>query len=96
MTTVNLQSYAPIINDPSKGEEILNKIKSCDPSKNVVTVDFIGIVSMTTFCAKQIFGTLFKELGSETFLKNIIIKNASDDVYLVIKLGLEGTINEVK
>lgn len=47
---------------------------------------------MATYCAKQIFGRLYVELGQNIFSKNIIIKNASDNVRLIIQLGIRFAI----
>jgi hypothetical protein len=88
MNTIDLKKYSPIISDRTTGEKIYTEIMKNEPSKNRVTIDMSSIKSMATFCAKQIFGKLYIELGSESFFKNIIIKGASDDVQSIIKLGI--------
>ena len=74
MKSLSLQSYSPIISDKTIGERIYNEILGLDPKENMVEIDMAGIVSMTTYCAKQIFGKLYKELGPKLFEKNIILK----------------------
>ncbi len=97
MNTIDLKNYSPIISDKHTGAKIYNEIKKNEPSKNKVTIDMSSIKSMATFCAKQIFGRLYIELGSECFFKNIIIKGASDDVQSIIKLGIRFAVeNEIK
>lgn len=88
MNTIDLKNYSPIISDKNTGEIIYNTIRKNDPSTNKIIVDMSSIKSMATFCAKQIFGRLYIELGSECFFNNIIIKGASDDVKSIIKLGI--------
>lgn len=95
MKSISLRPYAPIISNRARGKEILDKIMALDPLNNEVTVDMTDIISMTTYCAKQIFGTLYKELGGKVFQKNIILKNVSEDVYLVIRLGIDNVIKEL-
>ena len=76
---------------------IINDIFELNPQDEQLEIDMTGIMSMTTFCAKQIFGRLYIELGSECFFKNIIIKGASDDVQSIIKLGIRFAVeNEIK
>lgn len=48
-----------------------------NPSNNVVVVDMMGVIAMTTQCANIIFGTLYRELGSDTYFQNIKMKNAT-------------------
>ena len=49
---------------------------------------------MATFCAKQIFGKLYVDLGSENFFERIEILNASDDLKSIIKIGIQSAIQE--
>ena len=50
---------------------------------------------MATFCAKQIFGKLYMELNPDVFFSNIKIKNANDDVKLIIRMGIQNAIETV-
>lgn len=90
---VDLREYAPIISTKETGDIIFNKIVEANPKSNVVEINMGGIKSMATFCANQIFGRLYKELKPEVFGKNIIIKNASDDVRPIIQLGIRFAIS---
>ena len=67
MKSISLQQYSPIISDKEKGNVIYNDIFELDPQNEQVEIDMTGIMSMTTFCAKQIFGQLYKKLGSCLF-----------------------------
>lgn len=96
MNTIDLKDYSPIISDKNTGAKIYNEIKKNEPLNNKVTIDMSSIKSMATFCAKQIFGRLYIELGSECFLKHHN-KGASDDVQSIIKLGIRFAVeNEIK
>lgn len=92
MKSISLQQYSPIISDKEKGNVIYNDIFELDPQNERVEIDMTGIMSMTTFCAKQIFGQLYKKLGSCLFEKNIILKNVSSDVLLIIKMGIKNAV----
>ena len=92
MKSISLQQYSPIISDKEKGNVIYNDIFELDPQNEQVEIDMTGIMSMTTFCAKQIFGQLYKKLGSCLFEKNMILKNVSSDVLLIIKMGIKNAV----
>ena len=78
-----------MLTDKSKGEEIFEQIKRLNPMEEVVEIDLEGIVSMATFCARQIFGRLYVELGPEKFGRNVILKNMNEDVEYIIKWGIQ-------
>ena len=89
---ISLDEFATIISSKESGSIIYNLIKDSIPQENEVTIDMRSIKSMATYCAKQIFGRLYVELGQNIFSKNIIIKNASDNVRLIIQLGIRFAI----
>jgi hypothetical protein len=93
MKTISLGKYAPIISDKEIGDDIYNQIKESLAKDDVVEIDLSEIKSMATFCAKQIFGNLFVELGSETFYERIILKNANNDIKSLIKIGIRHSIS---
>lgn len=93
MITVSLKPYAPIISDDSVGQRILSDIKDALNEDSVI-IDMDGIVSMATYCAKQIFGNLYVSLGASNFFDKIRIANASDDLKVIIRMGIAATIND--
>lgn len=93
MIEICLKQYAPVISDEKIGLEILNKIKNALRTGDVV-VDMSDVKSMATFCAKQIFGQLYKELGSGPFYSKIKIKNANDDIKVIIRMGIVSALND--
>lgn len=93
MIVISLNQYAPVISDEQTGLEILNSIKSALESDDVV-VDMTEVKSMATFCAKQIFGTLYVELGPSVFYSRIQIKNANDDIKVIIRMGIVSALND--
>lgn len=95
MGTINLSKYAPVIRDKETGQQIYDSIKQMKPESEVVTIDFSDIVTMATFCAKQIFGKLYLELNPEVFFSNIKIINANDDVKLIIRMGIQNAIETI-
>lgn len=94
MKIISLKEFSPIISDKQSGDKIYRMIKNFNPDSAVVGVDMGGIKSMATFCAKQIFGRLYLELTPAVFYSNVKIINASEDVKLIIKLGIQSAVNE--
>jgi len=95
MKTIDLSKYSPIISDKGIGEEIYNTIKKGLESNETLTVDMTGIRSMATFCAKQIFGKLYLEIGANSFFERLILKNASNDLKAIIKVGIQNAIEDI-
>lgn len=91
---IKLDQYGPIISDKAIGDEIYSKISDALEKKESVTIDFTGIKSMATFCAKQIFGRIYLELTPTVFFEKLILKNALEDVKLIIKIGIQNAIEE--
>ena len=91
---INLEEFAPIISSKEDGKRIYDLIKSENPLENQIIIDMKHIKSMATFCAKQIFGRLYIELTQKVFSKNIIITNASENVKLIIQLGVRFAIED--
>ena len=89
-----VKKYGLIISDQESGEKIYKKIRAIlDSNKNCV-MNFEDVKSMATFNAKQVFGRLYIELGSERFFEKIEIKNASEDLRLIIRLGIQSALED--
>lgn len=93
MIEIQLQQHAPVISDEQTGQEIYNDIKNA-LANNTVIIDMTDVKSMATFCAKQIFGRLYKELGPAEFYSKIQIKNANDDLKVIIRMGIVSALND--
>lgn len=89
---IKLSNYGIIISSKSTGEEIYNDIKSKLDSNESVTIDFGGIKSMATFCAKQIFGRLYIEMGGRSFFEKIKMVNADNDLKTIIEIGIQHSL----
>lgn len=94
MGTINLDKYGPIISTKELGDKILETARNKLKSNDKIQLDLKGIRSMATFCAKQIFGKLYIELGAENFFERVEIQNASDDLKSIIKIGIQSAIQE--
>lgn len=88
MKTIDLTEYAPVISDEQTGIKIYQEIKNAISQEETIVIDMSGIKSMATFCAKQIFGQLYRELGPSDFYSKIQIKNANDDIKVIIRMGI--------
>ena len=93
MIEIKLNQYAPVISDEQTGLEIYNTIKSALKA-DVVIVDMSYVKSMATFCAKQIFGRLYKELGPNAFYSKIQIKGANGDIKVIIRMGIVSALKD--
>jgi anti-anti-sigma regulatory factor len=89
---IKLNTYGSIISDDTIGKEIVSKIQAGLLLNLPVVIDFSDVISITTFNAKQIFGHFYKTLGAQGFVKNILLKNASDNIQTIIKLGIRESI----
>ena len=96
MKILSLKQYTPAITSPSKAEELYKLIKDNDPFNNVIIIDLGGIETMTTQCAKIIFGQLYIELGADVFYQNIELKNCSEGLQIVIEFGIEHALMQKK
>lgn len=94
MDKLVLSEYGNIISDQEIGEKVYNLIKSELKVNHNLKVDFSNIKSMATFNAKQIFGRLYIDLGADNFFKRITLINASDDLKLIISLGIQSALED--
>jgi hypothetical protein len=93
---IELKKYGVIISDQNSGKVIFDKIKETLELQDKCIVDFQEVKSMATYNAKQIFGKLYIELGSNVFFEKIEIKNASEDLKLIIRLGIQSALEDKK
>lgn len=91
---IDLNKYGTIISDQESGVNIYNEIKNVLDSNENCIVDCSDVKSMATYNAKQIFGKLYLELGSESFFEKIEIRTASEDLRLIIMLGIQSAIED--
>ena len=68
---IKLEKFGPIISDKKLGNDISKLIEKSLKSNQSIEIDFENVISMATFCAKQIFGKLYVEKGAEFFFENI-------------------------
>lgn len=94
MKNLNLSKYGPIISDKNKGEEIFKLLYESAVANDFINLDLSSIKSMATFNAKQIFGQLYLKMGPESFFEKIRFVNTSDDLKLIIKIGIQNAIED--
>ena len=94
MNSVDLAEFGPIISSKTIGEQIYEMIKAKIKTGTPVVVQLQSIKSMATFCAKQIFGRLYLELGSEAFFEKIILKGADQDLKTIIQIGIQNALEK--
>ena len=86
--TIKIQDFGNNITNEIIGEQIYLKIKE-NLSSDEIELDFQKVRVMTTFCAKQIFGRLLKELGQEMFFRKLSFVRADDNIKYIISIGVE-------
>ncbi|MDM1368856.1 STAS-like domain-containing protein [Myroides marinus] len=93
-SVIEIKEFGPIVSNKETGEKIYQMITDALKKEAIVTVDLEGILSMATFCAKQIFGKLYLDLEPHFFFERIKIKNANNDLKLIINMGIHSAIND--
>lgn len=97
MTTIFLFKFGAVINDTQTGATIYNTIKQAlEKPSNQVEVELLGVITMATFCAKQIFGRLYVEMGQSDFFARLIMKNATSDLKFIIRTGIESALEDIQ
>ena len=92
IATIDLGEYGNAIVDTATGDEIYIRLKNMLGSNEVVEVNLKRIVTMATFCAKQVFGRLYVELGAEVFFKRILLKDSSNELRYIITTGIKNAL----
>lgn len=96
MKEIKLSNYDTTISSEELGEDILNEIRISLKSDDKVALDFSNIDAITTFCAKQIFGNIYIELGEEEFYKRIGFHNVPEDIQFIITRSIYDAIEQNK
>jgi len=96
MKEIKLSSYGPIVSSKTVGDEIYKLINLTLTKEEKIIVNLEGIKSMATFCAKQIFGKLYINLGSQNFFDRITLKGADNDLKTIIQIGIQHALEEKK
>ncbi|MVM33649.1 DUF4325 domain-containing protein [Spirosoma sp. HMF4905] len=94
MKTIYLKHYGFVISDSELGQKIFDDIISALDEFNFLTIDFDEIISMATFCSKQIFGKLYLKLSSKVFFERVRIANATNEMRIVVRLGIEKALED--
>lgn len=87
MKVIDLGNYGTLISESRVGQQIYDDIKielTQSEQGEVVKIDFSKVISMATFCARQVFGKLYIELGPTEFKRRLSLENANDSVKSVI------------
>lgn len=93
--TIHISNITRSIASARVGEEILIRIRDELGKHDVITVDLIDVITITTYCAKQIFGQLYKDLGVSEALRRMRMINASADVKTAIRLGIDASLSKM-
>ncbi|MCX4291169.1 MAG: STAS-like domain-containing protein [Odoribacter sp.] len=94
MKTIVVKKFGSIISDKETGNALLEELKQGLKENDEIILDLEGVISMATFCSKQVFGSLYLELGADSFFYKIKFKNATNDVLAIIKIGIQSALEE--
>ena len=89
---MRVADFGTAITTPDQGNRLYEAITDRISAGGDVKLDFDGVLSMTTFCAKQVFGRLYVELGAESFYQRVKFQNASEDLKIVVQTGIESSL----
>lgn len=92
-----MNRFKSVVTRKSDGEDVYNEIKQHLDRGEIIIVDFTDIDTMTTYFAKQVFGRLYVEMGADRFSTKVKFDKSqmSDDVELVLKIGIAGAISSL-
>lgn len=91
---INFSSkYSNVVANKDLGNKIYEDLKNILGNSDI-TLDFKEVDVMTSFCAKQIFGTLYLELGPNSFYNKIKFINASDDLKIIIRESIQNAVEQ--
>lgn len=91
---MELKKYGSVITEKEIADAVYNDINKKLAQHNQITIDCNGVMTMATFCAKQIFGQLYIELTAKQFNEKIKLINVSEDLELAIRWGVLHAIEE--
>ena len=92
---IKLIKYGQIISEKDIGDRIYHEIHEDLEKHDKAFIDFSGLISMATFCAKQIFGRLYIDLSPNVFFEKVSLENVSDDLKIIIRVGIQNALEEV-
>ena len=89
MVKISLQKFGPTITNIYVADKVFDIIINSKVREEQIKLDLEGIITMTTQCAKRIFGHLYKELGSDIYYQNIVFENRSETLEMIIEMSIE-------
>lgn len=85
MNLVEIKKYGPVISSDIVAMDIYREISSLIKNgDDKITIDFDGVTAFSTYCARQIFGEIFAEIGKDSFINKLSLINANGSVKSVI------------
>lgn len=96
MNTIRIENYAKILSREDLARQIYDAIMQCVPADDGIIIDMKGVITMTTQCAKLIFGKLYVELTPSVYFEKVKFVNKSQELDIIISFGIEHAIRESK
>jgi len=77
-------------------KNLSSAIRYAISSENSIVLDFEGVESVSSSFADELIAKIFIEVGSESFLKNVKIKNANIFIKTIINSSINERLKELK
>jgi hypothetical protein len=94
MKNLVLSKFGNVIATDEKSLEVYNFINDAIKDNEIVKIDAKN-VTISTKSSRLIFGKLYKQLTSKTFLEKIIIENASPIFMFSVNEGISTEIEMI-
>jgi hypothetical protein len=93
MKPIFLKNYGEILTENAVADQICETIKKLLEIEYVVGIDLSGVKTMTTVFSKRLFGKLYIDLNG-TYFEKIKVMNHNEDLAILIRVGIEGALDE--
>lgn len=95
-TTYSISKKTTSVVSLESAELIYQEVLELLDKYDHITFDMNGVNSMTTSCAKSIFGRLYSHVGPTDFNKKIKFTNADREMQIIIHEGIVSFIENNK
>jgi hypothetical protein len=92
MNTIILKEFGSTLGSRNLGKEVNKKVDFSGSEK--IIIDFKDIKMVTSSFADELIGKNSKKLGLQTFFKKVEIKNASEQIKIILKKSILDRLSE--
>lgn len=85
---IKLSDNGSILGLRELAKNLSSNIRNAIKKNNIITLDFLGVDSISSSFADELIAKVLVEVGPEKFLSCVKIKNANDFVKTIINAGI--------